>query len=65
MFLEICSLVKACVPKYYNISCSISFEQNNMAMLQPNVNSTNRDAGCVGLVHLKSRIIIVQSLAPQ
>lgn len=30
-----------------------------MAMLQPNVNNTNRDAGSVGLVDLKSRIIIV------
>jgi len=68
MFLEICSLIKACAPKCYKIfrailvSSAIS-EQNNMAMLQPNVNSTNRDVGCVGLVYLKSSVIIVQSPA--
>jgi hypothetical protein len=26
MYLEICSLKKACVPIYYNISCNISFQ---------------------------------------
>jgi hypothetical protein len=69
MYLEICSLIKAGVPESYNITCSISCEplvrKNNMAMLQPNMNSANRGAGCVDLVVPKLRTNTVQSLELQ